>query len=118
MTTKQLTAELSQAAGWLTTLDFPTMREHRSREGAIAAIERAVVLLAPSAARTTTLPEVDDEGDAAASEAYAQFQNLEEVKAAIAEGALSAETAYALEEAGRARKSYLAYFKSLMRDGE
>jgi hypothetical protein len=81
MTTKQLTADLSQAAGWLTTLSFPSMREHRSRESAIAAIEAAVVLLAPSAARSDTL---------------------------------LPETAYALEEAGKARKSYLAYFKSLM----
>lgn len=116
MTMKQLTAELSRAAGWLTTLSFDTMREHRSRESAIAAIEAAVVTLAPAAARNGAAePQpAEDSGDEAAAEAYADFQNLEEVKVAIESGALSPETAYALEEVGKARKSYLAYFKSLM----
>lgn len=118
MTAKQLTASLSEAAGWLSTLGFTTMREHRRREAAIAAIETAVASMASATTRPAAIePEpVDDSGDEAAAEAYADFQNLEQVKRAVESGALSAETAYALEEAGKSRRSYLAYFKSVMEE--
>jgi hypothetical protein len=116
MTIRELTTSLSEAAGWLTTLGTPSLRAHRSRERAIDAIERAVAALAPSAAQPSTDFQnlEEDDGDAAAAEAYAQFRNLSEVQRAINSGALSASTAYALESAGRRRVSYLAHLKKLM----
>lgn len=45
------------------------------------------------------------------AESYAEFQNLEEVKEAVADGRMTVADARDWEMAGKARKSYLAWFQ-------